>query len=190
MLFDLDGTLIDSFPGIASAYHHVLAEFELGDTEDADLNQFIGPPIQEVLKGHFGLNGSRLEEGIRRFRRHYGTEGLFRFSKYAGIDDTLVALKESGYELHIATSKLGTMAVSIVDYAEWSELFSGIGGAEADSTRYQKTDIIQWTLDLGPWTLDLGPWTKSPREHTWWPWMGTGPQTSPAVRTRFWLALG
>ena len=57
VLFDLDGTLIDSFPGIASAYHHVLAEFDLGDMEDADLKQFIGPPIQECSRGTSGSAG-------------------------------------------------------------------------------------------------------------------------------------
>jgi phosphoglycolate phosphatase len=62
VLFDLDGTLIDSFPGIAAAYHHLLTTMGLGDMDDADIKQFVGPPIQEVLQSHFGLSGSRLDQ--------------------------------------------------------------------------------------------------------------------------------
>src|SRR5580704_19326012 len=93
VLFDLDGTLVDSFPGIASAYHYVLLELGLGDMDDAHLKQLIGPPIQEALEHSFGLNGDRLEQGVRIFREHYGREGLLRFSKYPGIDEMLVTLR-------------------------------------------------------------------------------------------------
>ena len=66
-LLDLDGTLVDSFEGIASAYPHVLAELELGDMDDTELARFVGPPIQRVLEQHFELTGPRLYEESERF---------------------------------------------------------------------------------------------------------------------------
>lgn len=146
VLFDLDGTLVDSFSGIASAYHHVFAQLGLGDMDDAELRQLIGPPIQSILQDRFGLSGASLEEGIRIFRDHYGSEGLFRFSKYGGVDAMLRGLRQREFDLYIATSKLRTMAIDVVDHAGWSDLFTAVGGAIPDGTRHLKKDVIGWTL--------------------------------------------
>lgn len=150
VLFDLDGTLVDSFSGIASAYHHVAAEMGLCSVEDADLRPLIGPPIQVGLQQHFGLTGARLEEGIRVFREHYRANGLFRFSKYPGVEPMLLELRSQGFELCIATSKLRTMAEAIVEHARWADLFDVVGGAEPDGTRHLKRDVIEWTMTQVP----------------------------------------
>jgi phosphoglycolate phosphatase len=150
VLFDLDGTLIDSFPGIVSAYHHVLTQLDLGELNDSELAQFIGPPIREVLQQNFHLTGSRLEEGICIFRHHYGSQGLFRYTKYAGIDAMLHALHDSQYLLFIATSKLRSMALDLLDHAEWSDLFTYIGGADASGDIYLKQDVIGLVLSNVP----------------------------------------
>ena len=114
VLFDLDGALVDTFPGIASAYRHVLVEMGLEEVDDDGIRPLIGPPIQVGLRPFFGLSGSRLEEGIRIFREHYGAKGLYRFTKYPGIEETIVALKDADFDLYIATSKLRSMAVEVV----------------------------------------------------------------------------
>lgn len=150
MLFDLDGTLVDSFPGIASAYHHVLKEMGIDDVDDAQLRQLIGPPIQVGLQRHFGLEGTRLEEGIRIFRAHYGSGGLLRFEVYPGIDEMLGALRDEGFELFIATSKLRSMATEIVEHAGWTDHFTAVGGAEPDGSRYLKKDVMVWTIAQVP----------------------------------------
>jgi phosphoglycolate phosphatase len=146
VFFDLDGTLVDTFPGIADAYRHLLVQLGLGKMDDSQLRQFIGPPIQEVLCQSFGLSGDRLEDGIRIFRQHYGAEGLLRFSKYGGVDEMLRALKSQGFDLYVATSKLQSMAIDIIEYAGWTGVFNVVGGATQDGKRHLKKDVIAWTL--------------------------------------------
>lgn len=146
ILFDLDGTLVDSLPGITEAYRFTFDALELDDTNGSDLKQFVGPSIREVLSDHFGLHGSRLEDGVRLFRSHYTAEGLLRFAKYEGVDDMLRRLKGQGDSLYIATSKLWTMAERVIEHADWKDLFSFVGGSKADGSRYLKRDIIAWTL--------------------------------------------
>jgi phosphoglycolate phosphatase len=146
VLFDLDGTLVDSFPGIASALQHVVAEMGLNTVEDADLKPLIGPPIQVGLQRQFGLSGPRLEGGIRLFREHYRAHGLLRFSKYQGVEQMLLDLRSRGFSLCIATSKLRAFAVAIVEHAGWADLFDVLGGAEPDGTTYCKKDVIEWTM--------------------------------------------
>jgi phosphoglycolate phosphatase len=150
VLFDLDGTLVDTFPGIASAYQHVLAELGLDPVEDADLRSLIGPPLQVGLQQHFGLSGQRLEQGIHIFREHYGANGLFRFSKYPGVEPMLLKLHAQRFELCIATSKLQSLAMQIVEHAGWSDLFSLVAGADHDGTRQLKKDVIEWTMTHVP----------------------------------------
>jgi phosphoglycolate phosphatase len=155
IFFDLDGTLIDSFPGIASAYRVVFDALNLDAMTDEDIRQFIGPPIQEVLRRHFGLRDQGLSRGIQIFRDHYGTKGLFEFSKYAGIDDMLLDLTLEGYELYIATSKLRTMATQILEHAGWIHLFRRVGGAELDGSRFLKEDVIGWLVADIPVSTDI-----------------------------------
>jgi phosphoglycolate phosphatase len=146
ILFDLDGTLVDSYPGIAEAYRYTFDALQLKTTKGLDMHQFVGPSIREVLADHFGMSGTSLEEGIRIFRSHYGTTGLFRFTKYDGIEDVLRRLKNEGYSLHIATSKLWTMAEQVIVHAGWREFFTTVGGSTPDGSRYLKRDVIAWTL--------------------------------------------
>ena len=146
MLFDLDGTLVDSFPGIASAFRHVRAEMGFGAVKDSELRPLIGPSLQITLQRHLGLTGSHLDEGVRIFREHYGTHGLFRFSKYPGVEQMLLELRDRNFDMSIATSKLRSLALAIVEHAGWGDLFTTVGGAEADGSRHLKKDVISWTL--------------------------------------------
>jgi phosphoglycolate phosphatase len=149
VLFDLDGTLVDSFAGIADAYRYLLGQLHLGDLDEEDLRKLVGPSIREVLLEHFGLSGSQLEEAVEIFRQHYGDEGLLNFTKYPGVDELLETMHGRGLQLCIATSKMATMAAKVVDRAGWSALFTFIGGAE-DTGRYRKEDVIRWTLHHVP----------------------------------------
>jgi phosphoglycolate phosphatase len=146
VLFDLDGTLVDSLPGIVSAYKHVCTEMQLGAIESEDVRPLIGPPIQVGIQQQFGLTGSELDEGVRIFREHYAATGVLQFSKYPGIEPMLLNLRARGIKSCIATSKLRTMAVAIVEHAGWIDLIDLVGGAEADGTRHHKKDVIEWTM--------------------------------------------
>jgi phosphoglycolate phosphatase len=150
VLFDLDGTLIDSLPGIVSAYHHLLRELDLGDLPDEDVRKLVGQNISAVLSERFGLSGDRLNRGISVFRDNYGTTGLYRYSKYDGVDDALRKLREDGVTLCIATSKLRSMATDLLSHAGWSRCFAVVSGAEPDGSRIHKRDIIAWSLGQLP----------------------------------------
>jgi phosphoglycolate phosphatase len=150
VLFDLDGTLVDSFPGIASAYHHMLQAVDLKDIPDSEIRPLVGQNIKAVLSEHFGLSGNRLEKGVSAFRSEYGSHGLFRYSKYDGIDHALKQLQNDTVTLCIATGKLRSMASDLLAHAAWSETFAVVGGAEVDGSRLHKRDIIAWTLEQLP----------------------------------------
>jgi phosphoglycolate phosphatase len=150
VLFDLDGTLIDSFPGIAAAYHHMLHELGLEDVLDREIRGLVGQNIEAVLHENFGLSGDRLDKGVAAFRAEYGSRGLYRYSKYEGIERVLERLRDEAITLCIATSKMRSMTSDLLAHAGWSETFAVVGGAEPEDSRIHKRDIIAWSLGQLP----------------------------------------
>jgi phosphoglycolate phosphatase len=154
VVFDLDGTLVDSLPGIAEAYRHVFNQLGIEPIPEAEIRQLVGPPIQVVLQERLGLSGSALDEGVKIFRSHYGTQGLSNFSIYNGIDELLAHLSEAGVVLYIATSKLQTMAIEVVAHAGWTHRFAQIGGATLDGSLHLKADVLRWTVSRMEWDIE------------------------------------
>ena|SRR5579872_3820621 len=150
VLFDLDGTLIDSLPGIASSYHHLFSELRMPAMSDGDIRALVGQNISVVLSNQFGLSGERLDRGVDLFRQHYASEGLYKFAKFDGIDEALENLRSDSVTLCIATSKLQHMAEDVVLRAGWSRTFAVVAGAERDGSRIHKRDIIAWSLGKLP----------------------------------------
>jgi phosphoglycolate phosphatase len=149
VLFDLDGTLIDPFVGIASAYHAMANDLGIADIPDETIRRVIGPPVQEALV-LLGLPEDRLAEGVESFRRHYGSKGLHLFSAIPDIDAILSDLA-SDHVLCVATSKPRPFAIAILEEAGWAPIFSVVRGPSLDGRGRFKQDVIRGVLDeLGP----------------------------------------
>jgi len=142
VIFDMDGTLIDPFLGIRNSYAHMCKEMGLSPLSVADVQSFIGPPIQEALAKHFSLANESLEHAVRTFRNYYSSTGIHEFSKYPAIDELLKELRSAGYRAHIATNKPEAFAQIIVNSAGWSDLFSVVSGSTLDGSVRHKTEII------------------------------------------------
>src|SRR6202035_1686233 len=115
ILLDLDGTLIDSRPGIAASCEAALRA--LGHTPDPgfDITPLIGPPMPKVMARLLASYGDdRIEAGIDAYRAHYGEIGLHMASVYPGITDAVWRLSERA-DCFVATSKRSIYAVRIVE---------------------------------------------------------------------------
>lgn len=147
LLFDLDGTLTDSRPGIFNCFHHALDENGLTLPPDADLLWCIGPPIQESLKRLIGPDSQHLfEPTLMKYRERYGTIGLFENSIYPDIEDALIETRRLGYTLHVATSKPQVFAKRIITHFGLDSYFASVNGSELDGTRTNKAELIAHVL--------------------------------------------
>jgi phosphoglycolate phosphatase len=118
VLFDLDGTLSDSAPGILSSLRHAFAVNGLPPMH-ADIERAIlGPPFYESLPPLIG--DADLTSVIAAYREHYGAAGMFDTQPYEGIREVLSVLRERGVRLAVATSKPEYYAVPIVDHPRMS----------------------------------------------------------------------
>ncbi|MBO4584437.1 MAG: HAD hydrolase-like protein [Clostridia bacterium] len=144
VLFDLDGTLTESAPGITNAAAYALKAFGV-DAKPSELEFFVGPP----LLGSFmrcGLTEAQAREAIDVYRDYYVARGMFENTPYDGVEDMLRRLREAGAELIVATSKPEPFSVQILERFGLAGYFSVIAGSTLDETRTEKPDVIEYAL--------------------------------------------
>ena len=86
ILFDLDGTLTDSGPGITRCVQYALASFGIEEPDLEKLNCYVGPPLLESFMNFAGLGCEEAQQAITKYRERYEAEGIFENEVYEGID--------------------------------------------------------------------------------------------------------
>lgn len=145
VLFDLDGTLTDSAPGIVASYRHTLEVFGITG-EDEQIRRWIGPPLGESLAG-LGIARPDVEAAVIEYRDYFGRVGLYENRLYDGVAEMLDGLAAAGLTLGLATSKLTPFAETILDLFGIRKRFGVISGATADGSRVTKEQIVGHALD-------------------------------------------
>ena len=141
ILLDLDGTLVDSAPGILGSLRAAFDELGI-DHDPAVLDErLLGPPLYESLPP---IVGARAAEAVMPvYRRIYSEEGgLNRSTAYPGADDLLRALTGAGVTVALATSKAEVSAHKILANQGWTELFTEIVGDTRDAARPTKAHVV------------------------------------------------
>lgn len=153
MLFDLDGTLTDSAPGILNGFRHALATIGEPEPSEAVLAGVVGPPMVDTFRG-LGIDEARIAQATAAyFDRYDAGGGWAENSVYDGIADVVASLAADGTRLSIATSKFEGYAVRILEHFDLAQHFEFIGGASKDLGRRAKADVIAHTLR----NLDIEP---------------------------------
>ena len=149
VLFDFDGTLYDTFPGIAKTLQHVLHE-HYGREKQEDLDYFklsIGPPLEWSFHDRFGLSDEDTQEAMKTFRAHYREACIEGSELYEGMDDALRRLESAGVALAIASSKPNEMICRILDADAMTETFKIISGLRSPDDHASKTVCIERALE-------------------------------------------
>lgn len=143
VLLDLDGTLVDSEPGIVSSCRVAIESLGLVMPGRNDIARLIGPPISDVMAYLLeGQGEGRVEEAVAAYREDYGRRGILDCTPYPGIAEALGALHAGGARLVLATSKRRDFAVSILDRIGLAPLFSAVYGSGLGATSAHKDAMI------------------------------------------------
>lgn len=144
ILFDLDGTLTDSGPGIMKAGQYALRAFGI-ERDWRELSFFVGPPLSETF-AHF-VSEENVDAAVAKFRENYQQDGWLDNAPYPGIPALLAHLKSEGKRLFVATSKLDTMAERILEHFGLAPYFDAICGApEGDKEAGKKVNVVKAAL--------------------------------------------
>lgn len=116
VIFDLDGTLTESEPGITKSVQYALEQMNRPPLDAATLRRFIGPPLRESFIAVAGMAEDEADEAVRIYRERFSTVGWMENSVYEGIAPLLRALKAGGAYVAIATGKPEVFSRKIIDY--------------------------------------------------------------------------
>jgi phosphoglycolate phosphatase len=130
-IFDFDGTVMDTSPGIFATANAAISALGLKAEEDRSiLARFVGPPIRDSFVAVYNLEESLIDKAVEIYRVLYDEKGRYGAQLYEGMAQTLEALKEGGYHIAIATLKPEVLVKQMTDHFGLTPYFDSIRGSD------------------------------------------------------------
>lgn len=146
VIFDLDGTLMDTAPGVLQAVRYTIQAMKLPELPESTILKFIGPPVKQSFINFCGLSEEEANKATKIFRDRYSTVDLFGAIVYDGIFDVLEELGRRGIKTGVATYKREDYAVRLLQEKGISAYCQSMCGAD-DLGVKSKQDILQECID-------------------------------------------
>lgn len=143
VVFDIDGTLLDSAAGILAGFQRALQAGGVAVPAEAELRVHLGPPLRDFLT-LAGVLPGRLDGAAQAYHDFYLAEGLRQAKPYAGVEVLLTRLQAAGVTLATASAKRTTTARAILAAHGLAPFFTVIGGT--DETHLTKAQTIAAVL--------------------------------------------
>lgn len=142
VLFDLDGTVMDTGEGITKSAAYALGKFGIHETDQSRLDRFVGPPLMDSFVDLYGMSEEDGQKAIGFYRERYEKTGIFECSPYAGIPELLENLQQEGRVLAVASSKPEVYVRKILEKFQLGQYFSEVVGPTLDEKHASKPEII------------------------------------------------
>ena len=130
LLFDLDGTISESAPGIIKAVRYGLAAVGIDETNEDNLHSFIGPPLNVQMKKLYHMSEEDIKIAVTKFRELYESGGIFDCTPYEGIGALLQDCQKAGYVVAVASSKPEPFVRQIIEKFGFTDFFTVICGSD------------------------------------------------------------
>ena len=147
LLFDLDGTLIYSHPGIWNCFRYAMQEMGYPEPMEEDLKKCIGPSLEYSFATFFGMDEENAKKATAKYREQYKVTGVWENEPIEGALDALKALKEMGYMTAMATSKPLVFAEKIAKRWGFSEYLDKEIGCGIDGSLPTKADVVREAMN-------------------------------------------
>jgi phosphoglycolate phosphatase len=142
VLFDLDGTLVDSSPGIYASVRAAAASVGLPEPSADQLRAMIGPPLQDGFALVLGVPLPDVDRAVAAYRTHYAAGPVLDVVVHDGIPEMLDALRAAGAVLTVATSKPAPFAVRVLEHTGLLRAFADVHGATFDGAVRHKDQVV------------------------------------------------
>lgn len=144
VLFDVDGTIVHSRPGILHSFAHTFRTMGL-DPDAIDLGAYLGPPLRRSFAEHFEKECD-VERAVTIYRQWYAQRGMHECSVFEGVRPMLDRLRQAGVLLATATSKPTQVVRPILEELDLLNCFDLVCGASMDKSVDTKTAVIRQAL--------------------------------------------
>ncbi|MEN9751140.1 MAG: hypothetical protein RLZZ600_187 [Actinomycetota bacterium] len=148
VLFDLDGTILDSAPGILTSLVDTFKHVGIPVPPADELIHYIGPPLLSSLQERAGLSLEDARNTLEIYRRDYRKDGAFDAAIFPGVIGLLESLQTAGIPVAIATSKPEEQTLRILEHFDLMKYLTAVSGSSEDETRSSKADIVGRALEL------------------------------------------
>ncbi len=156
VIFDLDGTLTDSAPGIMACTRYALEKLNRPALDEATLRRFMGPPLAESFMIHCGMNAEEAQAATEVYRERYIPIGWQENAVFAGIRHLLKSLKEQGVYLAVATGKPEKTSLKILEHFHLLQYFDAVAGPRDSDLHADKAALIGRVLPGGKRAVMIG----------------------------------
>ncbi|MBR5559181.1 MAG: HAD hydrolase-like protein [Oscillospiraceae bacterium] len=150
IVFDMDGTLMDTYPGVSYGFSETAKQLGLRTLSEDEMRSVIGPTLESSFRGLYGLDGDDVSRALDVLTTKYATmEGAGNSPLYPGVMDMLKKLKERGCKISIATMKPSVFTKICVSAQGLEGMFDSVRCFE-EGTEITKAQLILQTLeDMG-----------------------------------------
>ncbi|CCM75869.1 HAD family hydrolase [Rhizobium mesoamericanum] len=152
VVFDLDGTLLDTHTDLVESLNHTIAAFGVAPVSYDDLTHLVGHGAKVMIERACGLRGHPLSEDelpalLNRFIAHYTDTMPGHTAPYPGLVEAMDRLTSAGCKLAICTNKLEGLARSLIEKLELSRYFDAITGGDTFLVRKPDAQHLLGTID-------------------------------------------
>lgn len=130
VIFDFDGTIADTSPGILDSHRFALNTMGRMIPSDDELRKFIGGNLLKTYIDIFEFTEDDARKAVKVYRERYADVGIHKANIYPGFKETITLLKDRGYKLGIATLKAESFAKTMVQEMGIAEFFDAICGMD------------------------------------------------------------
>ncbi len=148
ILFDLDGTLSESAPGIRKCIELTLQKLSKPVPDLSDYSKFIGPPLADTFSGLCGLSAEDTQKALVIYQDFYKIHGLKANRLYDGIEELLKKLYESDAKIAVCSSKQQKPADNVCNFLGITGYFDAVCGSAPDGSRKEKEEVIPYTVNV------------------------------------------
>jgi len=145
VIFDLDGTLIDSYQALFLAFLHTYRNMGLPPLTDEEVKRVLGHGVSSTFRDLLGEE--RVPEAMRLFRQSYEEVMRPNTRLLPGVREALEGLRERGIQLAVATNKIGHFARELFEYFGMEKLFAIVLGDEDVSQNKPDPEMILYALE-------------------------------------------
>lgn len=149
IIFDLDGTLINTLVDLKNAVNTAILPYKYEEQSDNDIRIKIGNGVAILISRCIpnGKENPNYENILFEFRKYYTNHCEDNTKEYDGIRDILINLKQRGYKLAVCTNKLGSVARPMIKKV-FGDLFDYVQGDEPEVKVKPAPDMINKTLSI------------------------------------------
>lgn len=142
IFWDLDGTMINTYEGIANCIRYALEPYGITVEDGPEMNKLIGPPLRQTFQETFGMTAEQAEAAVWRYRERYIPVGVYECDIFPGVKEAIARFHEAGCIQVVTSSKPEPQCREILKKYDILEEFEEVVGASLDGRIDTKIQVL------------------------------------------------